>query len=294
MAKRGLGRGLDALLENNSPDNSGGVSVLRLADIEPNLKQVRKTFDAESIGELAASIKEHGLIQPIVVRRKQNGFYEIIAGERRWRACKIAGLTEVPVVIRETGDEASSLIALVENLQRENLNPVEEANGYRSLIEAYGLTQEQAASKVGKSRPAVANVMRILALPEKILDMVKADKLSSGHARALLPLAGTMPEKEFVLTAERISEAGLSVRDTEKLVKKAIEKLKSAETPNPVKSEYYKRLESNASSKLGRRMSISGSDGGRGHITIAYSSSEDLEALIKSLCGNDFFENAEK
>ena len=159
MAKKGLGRGLDALLAENTTENADGITVLRISDIEPNLKQVRKSFDAESLAELAESIKEHGLIQPIVVRRLQNGFYQIIAGERRWRASKLAGLTEIPVIIRDFDDISSSLVALVENLQRENLNPVEEAYGYKSLMENHGFTQDEVSQRVGKSRPAVANVL---------------------------------------------------------------------------------------------------------------------------------------
>ncbi|MDD4125159.1 MAG: ParB/RepB/Spo0J family partition protein [Eubacteriales bacterium] len=295
MAKKGLGRGLDALLAENTTDNADGIAVLRLADIEPNLKQVRKKFDAEAIAELASSVKEHGLIQPIVVRRLKNGFYQIIAGERRWRACKIAGLTEVPVIIRDTDDEASSLIALVENLQRENLNPVEEANGYKNLMEVYGLTQEETAAKVGKSRPAVANIMRILALPERIIALVRENKLSYGHARALLPLINTVNEKELEDTAEKICESGLSVRETENMVKsrleKATRKQPAVSVRAPVKSDYYKRLESDASSKLGRRMSIHENRNGHGHISLAFSSSKDLERLVESLCGDDFFDN---
>ncbi len=296
MAKKGLGRGLDALLSDNNTEVSDGITVLRLSDIEPNLKQVRKVFDADAIAGLAASVREHGLIQPLVVRRGKNGFYEIIAGERRWRACRAAGLTEVPVIIKETDDEASSIISLVENLQREDLNPVEEANGYKSLMETYGFTQEETAAKVGKSRSAVANSVRILALPDAILEMIRENKISYGHSRALLPLLGIIPEKEIIETASRVIKAELSVRETEKLIKSMLEKFKtpSAQTSAPVntavKTEYYKRLESEASSKLGRRMSIHESPDGRGHISLAFSTPTDLELLIKALCGDDFFE----
>lgn len=293
MAKKGLGRGLDALLAENTTENAEGITVLRLADIEPNLKQVRKTFDAESIAELAESIKEHGLIQPIVVRKGKNGFYQIIAGERRWRACKMAGLAEVPVIIRDFDDKSSSLVALVENLQREDLNPVEEAFGYQNLMETYGFTQEEVARKVGKSRPAIANALRILSLPDAILALVKKGELSAGHARTILPLAGVINENQLTELAERIINEGLSVRETENLVKATLENKnakKNAYTFSPVKSEYYKRLESDASSRLGRRITIHESKEGKGYVRLAYSSPEDLENLVISLCGRDFFE----
>lgn len=293
MAKKGLGRGLDALLAENTTENAEGITVLRLADIEPNLKQVRKTFDAESIAELAESIKEHGLIQPIVVRKGKNGFYQIIAGERRWRACKMAGLAEVPVIIRDFDDISSSLVALVENLQREDLNPVEEAFGYQNLMETYGFTQEEVARKVGKSRPAIANALRILSLPDAILALVKKGELSAGHARTILPLAGVINENQLTELAERIINEGLSVRETENLVKATLENKnakKNAYTFSPVKSEYYKRLESDASSRLGRRITIHESKEGKGYVRLAYSSPEDLENLVIALCGRDFFE----
>lgn len=296
MAKKGLGRGLDALLAENTTENADGITVLRISDIEPNLKQVRKSFDAESLAELAESIKEHGLIQPIVVRRLQNGFYQIIAGERRWRASKLAGLTEIPVIIRDFDDISSSLVALVENLQRENLNPVEEAYGYKSLMENHGFTQDEVSQRVGKSRPAVANVLRILSLPEGILVLVKENRLSFGHARTLIPLVNEVSEKELMEIAERVIKSGLSVRETEFLVKNRLDKnKKSAPVPalSPVKSEYYRHLESDASARLGRRMSIYESKDGKGYVRLAYSSPKDLENLVKALCGEDFFDNAD-
>lgn len=296
MAKKGLGRGLDALLAENTTENADGITVLRISDIEPNLKQVRKSFDAESLAELAKSIKEHGLIQPIVVRRLQNGFYQIIAGERRWRASKLAGLTEIPVIIRDFDDISSSLVALVENLQRENLNPVEEAYGYKSLMENHGFTQDEVSQRVGKSRPAVANVLRILSLPEGILVLIKENRLSFGHARTLIPLVNEVSEKELMEIAERVIKSGLSVRETEFLVKNRLDKnKKSAPVPalSPVKSEYYRHLESDASARLGRRMSIYENIDGKGYVRLAYSSPKDLENLVKALCGEDFFDNAD-
>ena len=202
LYKGGLGRGIDALLAENDTSR-GGVTVLRLADIEPNRAQVRKTFDPETIAELADSIKEHGLLQPIIVRRKGNGFYEIIAGEHRWRACKEAGLVEVPVIIKDMDDRSASLAALVENLQREDLDPVEEARGYESLMREYGMTQEEAAFSVGKSRPSVANKLRILSLPEKVLSALHENRITFGHARALLPLAENTRPTSFARLPKR-------------------------------------------------------------------------------------------
>ncbi|MBP5755477.1 MAG: ParB/RepB/Spo0J family partition protein [Clostridia bacterium] len=291
--KGGLGRGIDALLAENDTSQNG-VSMLRLADIEPNRAQVRKRFDPESIAELAASIKEHGLIQPIVVRRKQNGFYEIIAGERRWRACKAAGLSEVPVIVKDLDDRSASLVALVENLQREDLDPVEEARGYESLINEYGMNQENVAFSVGKSRPSVANKLRILALPETLLDDLRAGKLSFGHARTLLPLAEKLTEKELCEFALAVENEEISVRETERRVKRLLER-QDTETPSvsarKVRSSYYGRLESRASSKLGRKLAINEGAYGKGKVVIAYSSAKDLEVLLKQLCGNNFFED---
>jgi len=290
--KGGLGRGIDALLAENDT-NRDGVTVLRIADIEPNRAQVRKRFDPEAIEELAASIKEHGLIQPIIVRRKPNGFYEIVAGERRWRASKAAGLTEIPVIIKEFDDRAASLVALVENLQREDLDPVEEARGYESLMREYGLTQEEAAFSVGKSRPSVANKLRLLSLPEKVLSSLQEGKLTFGHARAMIPLAEKLGEAELCEFASRTEYEELSVRETEKRVKNLIEK--SAHAPNAsarkVRSSYYGRLESRASSKLGRKLIIRDGAYGKGKLILSYSSAEDLEELLKFLCGNNFFED---
>ena len=219
MAKKGLGRGLDALLADNEIESSsGGVTVLRLTEIEPT----RKVFDPSALEELASSITQHGLIQPLVVRRKPNGFYEIIAGERRWRASKMAGLTEVPVIIKEIDDETAALLSLIENLQREDLNPVEEANGYKELMDSFGFTQEEAARKVGKSRTAVANLLRILNLPDSILQLVTDGALSYGHSRTLLPLLEHYDEEKLFETANNVAESGISVRETEKLVKRLL------------------------------------------------------------------------
>ena len=285
--KQRLGRGLDALLLDNEYEISaggGGVTMLRLTDIEPNPAQARKKFEPAALEELAASIKEHGIIQPIVVRDIGNGYYGIIAGERRWRAARLAGLTEVPVVVKDTDPATAAEISLIENLQRENLNPVEEAYGYKDLMEGFSLTQEQAASRVGKSRAAVANVLRLLKLPESVLNLVRDDKLSYGHARALIPLTERLTEQALLAHANTVVSGMLSVRETEALVKRIMEN-KPVTAKSPVATEYYRRLESKVSETVGRRVSINGNK-----LSISYSGTEDLEQLIKSLCGSTFFE----
>ena len=247
MARKGIGRGIGALMSDNLPDlpeGDGSLLTLRLSEIEPNRKQARKRFDEKALAELASSISEHGLLEPIVVRRKENGYYEIIAGERRWRAARMAGLNELPALLRELSDEEAALLSLIENLQREDLNPVEEAQGYRDLIDAFSLTQEEAASRVGKSRAEVANLLRLLRLPRSVLDMVEAGELSYGHARALLPLAEKYPEKELLAVAKRIAEGGHSVRQTEATVRSLLKDAPVPQGPaeNPVRTEYYQRL----------------------------------------------------
>lgn len=285
--KKALGRGIDALLAENIYETSAGqsgVTLVRLTDIEPNPKQARKKFDPAALEELAESIKEHGIIQPIVVRDKGNGYYGIIAGERRWRAARIAGLTEVPVLVKDTDDVSAAEISLIENLQRENLNPVEEALGYRDLMESFSLTQEQAAKKVGKSRAAVANILRLLNLPESVLNLVREDKLTYGHARALIPLTEKLTEQALLAHANSVVSGNLSVRETEALVKRIMEN-KNTPVKSPVERQYYRNLESRVSEQVGRRVSINGNK-----LSIAYSGTEDLEQLIKSLCGSTFFE----
>lgn len=285
--KQRLGRGLDALMLDNGYEisaSNGGVTMVRLTNIEPNPAQARKRFDPAALEELAASISEHGIIQPIVVRDIGNGYYGIIAGERRWRAARMAGLTEVPVLVKDTDDLTAAEISLIENLQRENLNPVEEAYGYKDLMESFSLTQEQAAKKVGKSRAAVANVLRLLKLPESVLNMVREEKLTYGHARALLPLTEKLTEQALLAHANTVVQGRLSVRETEAMVKRLMES-RPIPAKSPVETEYYRNLESKVSEQVGRRVSINGNK-----LSIAYSGTEDLEQLIKSLCGSTFFE----
>lgn len=294
MAKKGLGRGLDALLADNSIEEKeqSGVTMLKISDIEPNRLQARKQFDESALLELADSIGKHGILQPITVRRKQNGYYEIIAGERRWRASKIAGLSEIPVLVKEVDDMLAAELSLIENLQRENLNAAEEARGYRDLMERFGLTQEQAAEKVGKSRTAVANLLRILKLPESVLSLIENGSLSYGHARALIPLTQYYDEDELLAHAESVIANALSVRQTEQYVKLRTESTQTNETPQSLVSRtYYKKLENDICEHLGRKAIIRRSADGKGRLTLSFSSADDLESLIKHLCGNKFFEN---
>ncbi len=276
--KGGLGRGLDALLVDNSIENisSNSAVKLKLNEIEPNKNQPRKNFDEDALSELARSIQKHGVIQPLLVRPLPNGSYQLVAGERRWRASRLAGLNEVPVVIRELSDDDAAALALIENLQREDLDPIEEAEGYKYLMDKFGLTQEEAAQRVGKSRSAVANLMRLLGLPAAVLSMVSAGKISAGHARALLPLEDAAAIEEF---AKEIIEKGYSVRQTEKLVK---DFLKPKKQPDKVseKDKYITEVELSLCQTLGRKVNVKQSGKG-GSITIEFFDKADLEKLAK-------------
>ena len=278
--KGGLGRGLDALLVDNSIENISSSSAvkLKLNEIEPNKNQPRKIFDDEALSELSASIEKHGIIQPLLVRPLPGGTYQLVAGERRWRAARMAGLTEAPVVIRELSDEDASALALIENLQREDLDPIEEAEGYRYLMDTFAITQEEAAQRVGKSRSAVANLMRLLSLPKDVLELVRAAKLSAGHARALLPLEDA---KLITAFANDIIAKGLSVRQTEKLVKDFLKPQKANKKPaEKDKDKYITEVELSLCESLGRKVSIKGSEKG-GSITIEFFNKDDLKKLAK-------------
>lgn len=281
----GLGRGLDAIfLDNDSQQNTGGT-LLRLSEIEPRSDQPRKVFDQQALAQLADSIAANGLIQPIVVRESKTGAYQIIAGERRWRAAKMAGLTEVPVIIMELDDRRAAELALIENIQRENLNPIEEANAIRALIEEYHLTQEEVSRQVGRSRSAIANSLRLLDLPAPVLTQISDGSLSAGHARALLALRdpAAIPE-----TANLVIQNGLSVRATEELVKKInrpAPKRPEATVQDAV--DYAADLERRITSELGRRVRINSGKGGKpGKLEIEFADNEDLDTLIKLLCGD--------
>lgn len=285
MAKRntelGLGRGLNALLGDPDlqPQGEGSVT-LPISQVEPGLNQPRKRFDQEALDDLTESIRTHGIIQPLTVRRLASGYYQIIAGERRWRAAKAAGLAEVPVVIIEADDRKVMELGLIENLQREDLNPAEEARGYQVLMEEYGLTQEQVAQQMGKSRPAIANTLRLLALPQEVLTMLEEGTLSAGHARAILGAPAQELQKE---AAKKTVEAQLSVRQTEALVK-AMQRPKKEQTSpqGPDLSLYIGELEKDLSGRLGRKVKIA-HRGKKGRIELEYYSDQDLETLLELL-----------
>ena len=278
----GLGRGLGALLDDPNLDftqQKGGVTTVPLHRVEPNPLQPRKEFEPEAMQALADSIAEHGLIQPLTVREAGNGYYQIIAGERRWRAARMAGLQEVPVLVIEADDRKVMELALVENLQREDLNPMEEAQGYKTLMDEYGLTQNETAQRVGKSRPAVANALRLLKLPKSIQSLVADGSLSAGHARALLPLEQEKLQKE---AASRIIGQQLSVRQTEALVKRML-KPPAVPTPrDPLAVDYIKECETALTRRLGRKASIRAGKK-KGKIELEYFGDDDLQRLIEAL-----------
>lgn len=296
MAKRqsGLGRDFYAILDDNMLDAKKGAGEnIRISDIEPRHDQPRKTFDRESLEALADSIAAYGVLQPIIVRENANvkDTYEIIAGERRWRAAKMAGLSEIPAVILDGDDLQAAQVALIENIQREDLNPVEEALGYGALIDRFNLTQDQVAKQVGKSRSAVANMLRLLDLPDEVLEMLKSGDISAGHARALL---GLEDEDKAIEIANRIVLKSLSVREVEALVKRINESKEEEieERVNPQIKIHMKELERRAMSALGRKVRISRSSKKK-IVELTYDDDEDLEALLRSLCGNNIFSEVE-
>ena len=280
--QRGLGRGLDSLFEQNTVDEQEKVVSLRLTEIVPNREQPRKQFDEEGISELAASIAQHGLLQPLTVRPLADGTYQLVAGERRWRASRLAGLDEVPVIVREMNDREAAEIALIENLQREDLNPMEEAVGLSTLMETYGLTQEETAKAVSKSRPAVTNALRLLHLPGAVRDLVGSGQLSAGHARAILSFAD---EKQQVAAAKAAVENGWSVREVERQAKKArTAREVSRETPAKgfARDSFFDEVELALAEHLGRRVKVSAS-GGKGTLQLEFYDKEDLQALANRL-----------
>lgn len=279
--KKGLGAGLDALFGADSFDEGEGeLLTLPITKIEPQSEQPRKNFDEEALQALADSIAQYGVIQPITVRKIDGDYYQIIAGERRWRASRRAGLTEVPVRVIEADDQRAAELALVENLQREDLNPIEEARGYRRLIDEFGLTQEEAARSVGKSRPAVTNAMRLLGLSPAVLAMVERGELSAGHARALLPI---QEEERQLAAAKTAAEKALSVRKTEQLAAKLCrEPEKEEEDPAEIRIDYAMECASRLSQTLGRKVRLI--DGKKtGRIEIEFYGADDREFLIEAL-----------
>lgn len=287
----GLGRGIEAIFLDNTAEENGGVTMMRLSEIEPNPDQPRRDFDPEALSQLAESIATHGLIQPIIVRSTGSGeFYEIIAGERRWRASKMAGLTEVPVIIMELDDQKAAQVAIIENVQREDLNAIEEAAAYRSLIEDYGMTQEELSKQIGKSRPAVANILRLLELPDEVMALVKEGTLSAGHARTLL---GLKNPTRIIGAANTVVTKNLSVRETEALVKKLNRIEKEINDPKPVNDEpivdYSKELAKKMTEKLGKKVIISGK-GKQRKLEISFSDDKELDELVNKLCGANIFD----
>ena len=282
MAKRkgGLGKGLDAIFAENDTDSENTAVTLKVSEIEPNRGQPRKDFDEKAMAELADSIAQHGVLQPLLVRPIPGGGYRIVAGERRWRAARMAGVTEVPAVVREMSDSEVMEFALIENLQREDLNPVEEALGYRSLIDKYGLTQDEVSKTVGKSRPAVTNALRLLGLPEDIREMLGSGQISAGHARALL----SFPDDKLMREAAKAAADGASVREIENMAKKASEKPKQLRIKK--RPHYYEEIEISLKNHLGRRVHVGGSKK-RGVLQIEFYGEDDLMQLVKMLYEDD-------
>lgn len=279
MAKKGgLGKGFDSLFLDNASDalSDGGSVMLPIGDIEPDRGQPRTKFTEEALSELEASIREFGILQPLLVRPMSDGSYKIVAGERRWRAARRAELTEVPVIIKSLTDAQAAAIALIENLQREDLNPIEEAAGIRKLIEEFGFTQEEAAEKLSKSRPAITNALRLLSLPKDVMKLLEDGKISSGHARALL---GLDDEKLISDIANEIVEKQLSVRQTEQLVK-ALKKPKKEKMPKKARDKFFDEVELALSGVLARKVNIVNSGKG-GKLEIEFFDTDDLQKLAK-------------
>ncbi len=287
---RGLGKGLEALFGNAEIDTkeisieptedtkAQGISFVDINNIKPNENQPRKSFDEEKLEELATSIKEHGLIQPVILRKAEIG-YEIVAGERRWRACRKAGLKEIPCIVKELTDEQNMLMAIIENMQREDLNPIEEAEGLNQMIVSFGMTQEQVSKSVGKSRPYITNALRLLKLPEAVKNFVSEGKLTTGHARAIAGIGD--PEKQLEL-AKLVLEKNLSVRELEKLIKENYVQKKKNSRKKIEKSADVIRVEEDLKQIMGTKVNLT-QKGKKGKIEIEYYNKEDLERLIEML-----------
>ena len=293
MARGGLGRDFFEILDDNIYEaKRDSITSLSINDVEPRKDQPRKNFNDESLKVLADSIAVHGVLQPIIVRENSDfaGRYEIIAGERRWRAARMVPLSEIPVVIVDADDMKTAQIALVENVQREDLNPVEEAYAYKALIERHNFTQEQVGKEVGKSRSTITNMLRLIELPDEVLELLKDGKLTIGHARALLPIAD---EDKMILLAQRICEEDLSVRRVEEIVKKLLaendEEILAVKTDDSVQRRIYMReLEKRVMDKLGRRVKINQTTKKK-TVELTFDTDSDLEELLCLICGNDFF-----
>ena len=277
--KKGLGTGLDVLFGADRYEDEGELQELPITRVEPRMEQPREYFDEQALRELADSIAQYGLIQPIVVRKLDSGYYQIIAGERRWRAARMAGLENVPVRVLEADDRRTAELALVENLLREDLNPIEEAKGYRSLIEDYGLTQEEAAQSVGRSRPAIANSLRLLSLSPAVRELVEKKELSAGHARALIPLSDDASQ---LRAAREVIDKALSVRRTEQLARRILREPREKKSDGGLTVDYAAEISDELSRLLGRRVRLS--DGRRGgKIELEFYGADDREKLIGAL-----------
>ena len=276
MKKRGLGKGLDAIFAENNEAGEGSVAV-KIADIEPNRDQPRKEFDSEALAELADSIAQHGVLQPLLLRPMLSGGYRIVAGERRWRAARMAGLTEVPAVIREMTDSEEMLFALIENLQREDLTPLEEARGYRTLIETQDLTQEEVSQAVGKSRPSVTNALRLLNLPDDIQEMLEKGEITAGHARTLL----SFPNQEAMRLGAQKAREGASVRELEAMAKRMAQQ---GEAPSkaPRKNRYFEEAQLAVGGYLNQKVKVAGNQK-KGTLQIEFYGEEDLQNLLHEL-----------
>ncbi len=288
MAKKlgGLGKGLDAIFMENESESKNSTVTLKISEIEPNRDQPRKDFDESALAELAHSISQHGVLQPLLVRPLIGGGYQIVAGERRYRACRMAGVTEVPVVIRELSDSETMELALIENLQRENLTPIEEAKGFGVLVDEYGMSQEEVSQVVGRSRSAVANSLRLLNLPKEVSDMVERGEISAGHGRTLLALGS---EEEMINAAKQIYEKELSVRQTEKLVKAINAEKDKAQKEDKqerisLKPSYFSEVELALTEYLGKKVTVTGSKNNEGGVLqIEFYSQDELKELANKL-----------
>ena len=282
--KGGLGKGLEALFTDNATGDVNSATRLRLSEIEPNKAQPRKDFDEEALASLADSIKEHGVIQPLLVRPLDNGSYQLVAGERRWRAARMAGLSEVPVIIKELSDRETMEIGLIENLQREDLNPIEEALGYQTLMDTYDFTQDEISRRVGRSRPAVAKALRLLHLPQEVIALVRKKELSSGHARAILAL----PDEETMIeTAKKAAKGNVSVREIERLAQGKRERPQKEKAST--RDSFYDEVELALAAELGRKIAIQvkNQEKDRGTITVEFYSKEELADIANRLAGTE-------
>lgn len=281
IKRGGLGKGLGALLEENSFEQESKTITLKISEIQPNRSQPRKQFDDEALSELAESIEQHGILQPLLVRPLTDGTYQLVAGERRWRAARMAGLTDVPVVVREMDDKQMAQLALIENLQREDLNPMEQALGFKTLMDKHGLTQQEVARVVSKSRPAVANALRLLNLPQAVAELVLDGSLSAGHARAILSFPS---ESEQIDAAQLAINKGLSVRELENR-SRSVQKDEANNNTRPkafMQNSFYNEVEIALTTHLGRRVSVTHNKNG-GMLQIEFYSIEDLKTLANSI-----------